>query len=64
MNMEKLLLYAQKYYGTKTKGEAYRQKQIAEWVGKVHDQYHELEDVLSSSRFNEISQFVSFVIRD
>jgi len=64
MDIAKLLLYAQKYYGTKTKGEEYRQKQIAKWVAEVIEQHRLLEELLVDDRFSEIGQFVKFEIQD
>ena len=63
MDIAKLLLYAQKYYGTKTQGEEYRQKQIAEWVAKVIEQKDRLEDLLNSDEFDEINRFVEIEIK-
>jgi hypothetical protein len=59
MNVEKLLLYAQKYYGTKTKGEEYRQKEIAKWVADVIRENEELEAHLNSGQYRIIHTWVN-----
>ncbi len=63
MDYAKLMLYGQKYYGTKTKGEEYRQKQIAEWVANIIKQHQLLEELLVDDRFSEIGRFVRFEVK-
>ncbi len=57
-DIKKLALYLQKYYGTQTKGEAFRQNQIAEKLQRVLHQKALLDDFLEQSGMQDIAEFV------